>query len=306
VSPPPCDAATTWLPGAQRVHTRAATAIVACACALAVSPPGMATQAAILLAGVALVGMPHGSFDHMVAERPLRARLGRWWWAPFGAGYLAMASLVWVGWTAAPATALTLFLAVSVLHFGLGDAERETDGLARRAGDVLARGGLPVLLPMALNPATVEPLVAALAGSDAAAASVLAQARWMLLPWAGCFAWWAARAPAAQRREALALCAAFAVLPPLLAFALYFCVCHSVRHLLRLGAMLAPGDPREAWSRGLRVGVPAAIVCLLGAAAFAAEGAELELARMFRLLAALTLPHMAVTQLLEQREQRPP
>jgi Brp/Blh family beta-carotene 15,15'-monooxygenase len=293
---------TAWLPQAQRRHTRIATAIVTGACVLAFAPPGITAQAAILVGGVALVGMPHGSFDHLVARRALRARLGWSWWVAFAVGYGALAGLVWAGWRVAPAATLTLFLALSVLHFGLGDADAASvAGLGRRAGAVIARGALPVLLPLSFHRAAVMPFMTALAGSGAAADAMLIDARWLLLPWGLCLVAWWPDAARAERREALALMAAFVLLPPLLAFALYFCVCHSVRHLLRLGAMLSPGSAAQAWVRGLAVAVPAALLCLVGAAAFAAHGAEAEVAPMLRLLAALTLPHMVVTLLLEQR-----
>ena len=104
-----------------------------------------------------------------------------------------------------------------------------------------------------------------------------------------------------ERAETAAVGAAFVLLPPLLAFALCFCLCHSIRHLLRLGAMLAPGSARAAWREVLWVGLPAALLCAAGAAALAAHGMEAALPPLFRLLAALTLPHMAVTLWLEER-----
>lgn len=283
-----------WLGPALRLHGWLAAGVVALACLAAPAPPSLPVQAVLLLAGVVLVGMPHGAFDHQVAGRVLRPRLGRAWWAPFLAGYLALAGLVWLGWLLAPATTLGLFLAVSVLHFGLGDA-------GTPAG-VVARGGLPILLPVALHPAAAAPVLAALAGvAPAAMAVALADARWLLLPWGAAFLLWARTASWRERAETAAVGAAFVLLPPLLAFALYFCLCHSVRHLLRLGAMLAPGSIRAAWREVLRVGLPAALLCAGGAAALAAHGTEAALPPLFRLLAALTLPHMAVTVWLEER-----
>jgi Brp/Blh family beta-carotene 15,15'-monooxygenase len=290
-----------WLPHAQRLHRRITTVVVSAACLLVFASPGIGAQAAVLVGGVALVGMPHGAFDHLVAQRALRARLGRWWWVLFGLGYGAMAGLVCAGWALAPGATLAAFLALSILHFGLGDVDADAAEPAGRAAAVIARGGLPVLLPLAVHPEAVRPFVTALAGSQTAAAAILTSVSWLLLPWSLCLVAWLVRAPSAERREALVLVAAFVALPPLLAFALYFCVCHSVRHLLRLGAMLSPGNAARAWLQGLSVGGPAALLCLTGAAVFASNGAAGEIAPMLRLLAALTLPHMAVTLLLEPR-----
>ena len=291
-----------WLGTAMALHRRAAVGTVTLACLAALSPPGLSAQAAVLLAGVTLVGMPHGAFDHLVAARVLRPRLGTGWWAPFLAGYVALAGLVWIGWIFVPALTLVAFLALSVLHFGLGDTEGDRAGIA----GVIARGAMPILLPAVSHPAAVAPMFAALASSDTAT----------LLPDAP-------RSPLADRAmglagrclgreppphgsgwKAAATCAAFALLPPLLAFALYFCVCHSLRHLLRLGAMLNPDDGRAAWFGVLRTGGTCrAPLRGPASAALATQGMETTMVPLFRILAALTLPHMAVTLWLENRAE---
>ena len=290
----------TWLGTATALHRRVAVGTVTLACFAALSPPGLSTQAAVLLAGVTLVGMPHGAFDHLVAARVLRPRLGTGWWAPFLAGYVALAGLVWIGWVFVPALTLVAFLALSVLHFGLGDTEGERAGVA----GVIARGAMPILLPVALHPAAVAPVFAALASSNTATLlPMLIEARWLVVPWGLLVVVWAGTATAWERVEAAVICAAFVLLPPLLAFALYFCVCHSLRHLLRLGAMLDPDDGRAAWFGVLRTAGPAALLCAIGSAALAAQGAETTIVPLFRILAALTLPHMAVTLWLEDRAE---
>lgn len=285
------------------LHRRVAVGTVTLTCFAALSPPGLSVQAAVLLAGVTLVGMPHGAFDHLVAVRVLRPRLGTGWWAPFLAGYVALAGLVWIGWIFVPALTLVAFLTLSVLHFGLGDTEGDRAGVA----GVLARGAMPILLPAVLHPTAVAPVFAALGSSDTATLlPMLIGARWLIVPWGLLVVVWAGTASAWERVEAAVICAAFALLPPLLAFAVYFCVCHSLRHLLRLGAMLDPDDARGAWFGVLRTAGPAALLCAAGLAALAAQGAETAIVPLFRTLAALTLPHMAVTLWLEDRAEPVP
>lgn len=297
-------AASPWLADAERLHLRVAALLVAAACALALAPPSPSMQALLLLLGVALTGMPHGAFDPLVGERVLAARLGPRWWAIFGVAYLLLAGLVGLGWTLAPLFTLVLFLLASVLHFGLGDTEHARSGTWERIAGVVARGGLPVLLPIALHPSEVAPILAALGHVGPPAMELaLQQVPWLVVPWGFCFAMWLGRAGADETHEALALVAAFVLLPPLLAFAIYFCLCHSVRHLLRLGAMLSPGSARLAWVRVLRVGVPATLLCLAGGWLLAQGGVETALVPLFQLLAALTVPHMAVTLLLGRLER---
>ncbi len=298
---------------ALRVQSGWTAAVMAgfCAAALAGVPFGPAAQLGVLLTGVVLVGFPHGAFDHLVARPVLRPRLGRWWWAPFGAGYLALAGLVLLAWAAAPAATLAGFLAASVLHFGLGDVE---DGLAPARlppwVSVPAYGALPVLLPMALHPADAAPVLAALAGVPAPAmADALAASAWLLPPWAAAFAWvalvaWRERRGVAER---LAMAAGFALLPPLLAFGIYFGAGHAIRHVLRLAAWRG-GPPRAAAGWLALTMVPAAAACALGLGALAwlaRDTAADVLAPMFRVIAALTLPHMVVTAWLDVKETLP-
>lgn len=299
-----------WLGPALRAQSRVATGLMAgfCLAALAGVPFGLGAQAGVLLAGVVVVGFPHGAFDHLVAQ-PRLERLGRRWWVPFGVGYLGLAGLVWLAWIAAPGLTLAGFLAASVLHFGLGDVE---DGLAPtgvpRAVAMLAYGGLPLLLPMALHPGEAAPVLAALAEVPASAMQgVLSGTAWLLPPWIAAFAWTLLQARRERRgvAERLATAAGFALLPPLLAFGLYFGVGHSVRHVLRLGAWHDARDPAAAARWLARVMLPAGLACAAGLGGLALLGQDVVagvLAPLFRVIAALTLPHMVVTAWLERAD----
>lgn len=292
---------------AMRVQSGLAALLMAgfCAAALAGVRFGAGAQVGVLLTGIVLVGFPHGAFDHLVARPLLRPRLGRRWWVPFGLGYLGLAGLVWLAWLAAPALTLAGFLAASVLHFGLGDVE---DGLAPRwvptAVSVLTYGALPVLLPMALHPSEAAPVLAALAEMPVAAMQdALDAAAWLLPAWGVAFALVVLAAVRENRGvlERLAMAAGFVLLPPLLAFGVYFGAGHAVRHVLRLGAW--HGGPPRAAARWLALTMaPAAVVCAAGIAGLALLGQDTAadvLAPMFRVIAALTLPHMVVTAWLD-------
>lgn len=90
----------------------------------------------------------------------------------------------------------------------------------------------------------------------------------------------------------------FLDLSPLLAFALYFTLGHSVRHVLRLGAWHDDRDFGAAFRRVMRTLVPAGIVCAVGVAGLSALGSPITiglLVPILRVIAALTLPHMIVT-----------
>ena len=301
---------TGWLGPALRLQSAVAVGLMTAFCLASVAgvPFGLGLQTAVLLGGIVLVGFPHGAFDHCVA-RPVLERLGRYWWAPFGAGYIGVAGLVWLAWVMAPAMTLAGFLAVSVLHFGLGDVE---DGLAPtavpRGVAVLAYGALPLLLPVALHPGEAAPVLAALAGvSDEVMQHSLQGAIWLLPAWVAAFGWtmlaaWRERRGVVER---LATATGFVLLPPLLAFGLYFGAGHSVRHVMRLGAWHAPHDPVAAAKWLARTMLPAGVICAAGLAGLALLGKDViadVLSPSFRVIAALTLPHMIVTTWLERTD----
>lgn len=283
-----------------------------CAAALAGVQFGAGAQLAVLLAAVIVTGMPHGAFDHWVARPILARRLGRHWAIPFGAAYLGLSGLVWFAWQATPGATLVAFLLASGVHFGLGDTE---DGLApTRVPKIVAvsvYGTLPLLLPVALHSDAAAPVLAALAGLPVSAmVPVLRSTPWLLPLWAAGFVWvvvaaWRERRGVAER---LATALGFALLPPLLAFGLYFGTGHAVRHMLRLGAWHSPCDPRAATRWLAMTAVPAGALCAAGVAALALAGRDTTVALLtpgFRLIAALTLPHMLVTASLE-RARAPP
>ena len=293
-----------WLNPALRAQTRGAALLLGIFCAAAAVGVqfGMGAQLAVLLGGMVLVGVPHGAFDHLVARPVLAPRVGPTWWVPFGAGYFGLAALVGLGWWMAPALTLVGFLAGSVVHFGLGDVE---DGLAPcaipRWVAALVYGATPVLLPVAIHPDAAAPVLAGLAGmSVSTMIAALHPLAWLLPAWGLAFAWvlWAAWREGLGVAERLLTAAAFVLLPPLLAFGLYFTVGHAMRHVLRLGAWYAPADAHRAARWLLRTMVPWAVATAIAGAALAWRGEDLTAAVLvpaFRAIAALTLPHMVVT-----------
>ena len=305
-----------WLEPSLRLQSRAACLAIAgfsVAASLGLHF-GLGLQIAVLLSGIVLVGFPHGAFDHLVARPVFAQHFGRLWWGPFGAAYLGLAGAVWLAWAMAPLATLVLFLAGSVLHFGLGDTE---DGLAPRAAPrwvaVLAYGALPILLPVAFHPSDAAPVLAALGGvREPVMASALLRTIWLTPFWLAGLAW----VGKAALREGtgfagpVVTAAGFLLLPPLLAFGLYFGLVHSPRHLLRLAAWHDPWSPGRAARWAAWTLVPASAVCAFGLLGLASTSHPMPadvLVPMFRIIAALTLPHMIVTALLGRADaMRPP
>ncbi|MGB0827346.1 MAG: Brp/Blh family beta-carotene 15,15'-dioxygenase, partial [Candidatus Poseidoniaceae archaeon] len=94
------------------------------------------------LAGIVLIGLPHGAFDGAVAMHlGLVNRFSSL--ARFVIIYVALAALVVVTWMVAPSISLILFLTISMLHFGAGDARNGQGALA--FSEALAHGGLAII-----------------------------------------------------------------------------------------------------------------------------------------------------------------
>lgn len=280
------------------------------AAALAVLPVAPALQLQALLVGVALTGAPHGVLDLDQAAWATRGPGGATRFAGFLAGYLLMVAVVLAGWGLAPAATLVAFLLAAAWHFG----QDEDDDLGAsptpsvRRVRAAARGGAVILPAAALHPAATTPLFAALAGTSPA---VVEAASHLVLP-ALCALWAAALAAAlagllrqgrrAAAAELAGLAALFALAPPLAAFAVYFCGVHAVRHAAEV-ARRSGARRRVAWL-ALRLG-PAALASGLVLVALTRRGGlDGATAWSFRILAALTLPHLVFGPALERA--RPP
>jgi Brp/Blh family beta-carotene 15,15'-monooxygenase len=298
-----------WFPAFQRVHTRFVVGFLALALVASPFTPSLplALQLTILALAVVIFGLPHGALDLALVQGASRGSRT----ALLGAAilYLIASALVLLVWMSAPVAALFAFLAIAVIHFGLGDTE-ELHG-ARRAVEVVARGGFAVIAPLVFHPQTTRDLFALLVGPasasqlDAALAIVATPATWL---WIACLvvalAWRTIqRAPGwiSAVLELLLTTAIFAVFHPLAAFLLYFCFVHSVRHIADLGAARFPDSAARARRWLLLESLPftAATVAFGVVAWFVLAGSVTFDEAMMRLvfwgLSALTVPHMILT-----------
>lgn len=250
-------------------------------------------QVLILAPAVALLGLPHGALDLPMAEAiwPLRGWRDR---AVFFASYLALAGTIGVLWWVAPAAALAAFLAYSAFHFS---GDWQDDGTAWRMAGGLSAIGAPVVFHTAdvaqifavLGPVTSAGIIAqgtALAGIVGASVAVFA----VIVPRGGF-----ARLPLV---ELGAIWIGAALLPPLLYFAVYFCLLHSLRHLT--GTLAVLPDQRAALGGAAAItgvtlcGAAVGLILLTVGAPGDVTGPVLQV--VFIGLAALTVPHMLLVE----------
>ena len=195
---------------------------------------GMVTMTSldlVALAAVVLIGLPHGALDGAIAMHLGYAnRILKF--LRFIGLYVLMAGLVVGAWILMPALCLLGFLIISMLHFGAGDARHGTGWM--RGAEVVAHGGLVVAGISQMHRPEVDVVFGYLVGGDTtlvwqgldvmtvfvalALVMCIGQALWFR-KWRGTAA------------ELVLLAVLFAMVPPLVGFAVYFCCVHSARHI---------------------------------------------------------------------------
>ncbi len=251
----------------------------------------------LLLALIALFGLPHGALDPLLAYRS-----GLWKTLPGAAAmmgvYLALVvAMLWF-WQWQTALALTAFLIITAWHFS-GDWRYQGHSLAGWAAVALLLG-LPALAHsqelIALFGLLLAIETARLFQFGLAAVGVLA------LPLALLAAVRAFQHAPGQALELAALGVGGFALPPLWFFALYFCVLHSPRHLARHFAADARSAPRRLLAIGIAFSLPVIAVAVWHILAVDRPQISEAFSRiLFAGLFALTVPHLLLVEWVENR-----
>lgn len=267
------------------------------------------SQLALVAFPIALLGVMHGGLDPWVGEVVMRDHFDRSARMLFVSAYLAVMALVIVCWMLAPLTTLVGFLLISVFHFGEQDAYAfagRNDSLT-----IAVFGAIPVLGPVAAHPGEVALAFEWLTGLESVSLAEILN--WLAQPLVAIWLVGAGMLVARMniesepnRRFQLAglgvLVVTMILLPPLIAFAAYFCLLHSFGHLLDMSARCR--GPWREWSPGqwatrlwpatlgaLALGMLGWVV-LAGVSTGGAMSREALAQVIFCGLAALTVPHV--------------
>lgn len=275
---------------------------------------------ALLVPAVALVGLPHGSLDYALGERLFRARWGVVWLPGFLVGYLIAAALTLGFWLHWPVAALAGFLLMTWWHFGEGMGEW-VPGRHRWLRLVLPwlQGGVVILFPLLRHSREVADIFGRIVPERAKAGAMslaLEFGPWLnllLVPiLAGVLAclWSRAFRPSGTREEwrALALqlttvALLFWLSHPLVAFGIYFSVWHSPFHFREHWSELtARLDARQVRRVAWQTLVVTMVTILAGVLVWPFLRDRLALldaalGLVFAGLAALTVPHMILSQI---------
>ena len=273
-------------------------------------PSLLSTPSLIAIAAILLIGVPHGGLDAAVARRAGWPS-GTGPWITFHLIYLLLAAGVAGLWWLYPLPSLIFFLLISALHFGSSDIRPISAPTSKEAWlPLIAHGGLVVIAIPALKSSAVEPLFAVLIGTDNSL-WLLQQIQQLLMPWAACllaysiYSIYQPRWRSTQLNLVILIALAY-LLPPLVSFALYFCLWHSRGHMQRIWRSIAADHRRrsaiEAITYSLLAYAAAAIYFALQATN---EVAPALIQLTFIGLAALTVPHMLLVDFIHgHREQQ--
>jgi Brp/Blh family beta-carotene 15,15'-monooxygenase len=191
-------------------------------------------QNLMALSAVVIIGLPHGAFDGAIASH-LGFMKRPYFLTRFLFLYVLIAVSVVVLWLAFPVESLILFLLISVLHFGFGDA-RAICGWIRWV-QVVAHGAVVVVGISQFHKLEVDKIFNYLTGQESTVVWIAIDvASMVFVPVFMIYAWQAFLdqrwRPAFIELNLLLL--VFVFFQPLVGFALYFCCIHSMRHFLVL------------------------------------------------------------------------
>ena len=257
----------------------------------------------VALAFVVVIGLPHGAFDGTIARHLGYSRtLGGL--IKFITVYLGLAGAVVAFWVWQPGLALALFLLISAVHFGYGDATA-TNGIAR-AVQIAAHGGVAVFGISLFHLQQVTPIYAALTNGDIMLAVMMTEMfPIFIMPVAALYLIAAIRDAGLRPRlvELALLCLLLSVVPPLVGFAIYFCVIHTGRHMRQIWDRVSSHvTPRHILSQAMLFtlaswGGGAMMLWWLDSGNISQDLLQV----IFIGLAALTVPHMILVDGLFRR-----
>ncbi|WP_245846146.1 Brp/Blh family beta-carotene 15,15'-dioxygenase [Longibacter salinarum] len=274
---------------------------------------------AVLMVAVVVTGIPHGAVDHIVAAQLYGLSSSLRDQARFYGFYLAMMAVYGALWFVVPAWCLAAFLVMTMYHFGQADLAYWSLPSVTARVLYLSRGLLLVGLPIAAFPGIVDPIFDAIAGVQVSSWPYVAtQSAWVcaalivqhivmlavLLPQTPerPDGWWR------EFVNTAALSALFLTVHPLVAFAVYFGLWHSLGHILELVRFFnrtgeptsLPGFYKKA---ALYTIISFAGLGLLYATTQSFGFEDQMVALLFILISVMTLPHMIIVEHLYQQPE---
>ena len=250
---------------------------------------------------VGSIGILHGALDHQVAFKYYGIQADRRGWALFLAGYLGVMAVYGALWVVFPLLALILFLGLSVWHFGQSDMHAYS--MERGAAIMNVTRSFAVLGVMfGMHLDEVKLIVGDLLPWHIPPEAGYLMSGGGLALHAAAVVWFKPELRSHALWDTAWLGLVSAVLPLLLAFAVYFALWHSTNHLSELRGYLG----YDRWSSLVRNGLPFTVLALAIVAVFAfwlpSGGRSMEwVLFLFVAISLMTLPHMLLVDKMMQR-----
>ncbi len=282
-----------------------------CILAMLLAPNALGLLAPYLLfISVFLIGIPHGAIDHVIAAEVYNVRQSVMRHILFYASYLLIMLVIGLLWIYLPAVGMIFFLGISIYHFGQADILSFTN----KSGFVehilyLSRGLLIIGLILFSFPQISLPIVAVAIqqpqdffeswyslGGDLALVSIaqhiivlllLARRTTFTVPF------WRIIA------DTVIVASLLFFTHPLVGFAIYFALWHSVGHVREMLDFFAQKGKQVSLFDFYKLALPFTLISLLGLLmlyGLVSVWTDLEymIPLLFILISVLTLPHMIV------------
>ena len=271
---------------------------------------------------VSTIGISHGSLDNIKGEKLLKIyKIKNKYF--FYLAYILLACVVIIVWNFLPSFALIVFLLVAAYHFGKEDTQLFLETNYAKQGVtlygknnyffILFKGLLVITAPLFFHYEETVNIFRILDSSFSLheyfiniffAIGIYSHFHFSFM----------SKIPTYESGAVLIDCGSILLLnyffPLLIAFTLYFCFLHSVRHSISLIAMLDEKNFKKGTKIFIKKALPLTIitaVLFLITVSFLSNSYELNesiLKVIFIGLASLTFPHILLEYLLEKNEKR--
>jgi beta-carotene 15,15'-dioxygenase len=273
----------------------------------------------LLFFAVFVIGIPHGAVDHVVAADLYQIKRGTAGHLAFYSSYLLVMLLVGALWLFYPYAGMVLFLLISVYHFGQADSVALLKPNARLTAIFSWSRGLMIITAIIFtDPVVCLPIIEAATGMSPGWFSVLYDRSTLILI-AVVAQYFAVAGIVLISRSAgvtstrflgdsLLLAALLVLTHPLIGFALYFALWHSMGHVQEMIDFFRENGRRITIWRFYRLALPFTVVSLAGLSALFfiqqtySIGNEM-ISLLFILISVLTLPHMLVVDRMFARKK---
>jgi Brp/Blh family beta-carotene 15,15'-monooxygenase len=262
----------------------------------------------VLLLSVFIIGIPHGAIDHIMATELYGLKNSLKDHLLFYASYLFIMLLIAILWIYAPVAGMTLFLLISIYHFGQADMEDFLNSSAPHYLWYILRGVLIIGIIVFSDPSTTYPIISEAMRMDLVVfEEFMPNASFSLITLLSLYAafttWGMVQNHFKQNLRFLADSALLAgliiITGPLIGFAIYSALWHSIGHVNEMKEFFESKRKSLSYLEFYKKAAPFTMVSLFGLLMLYGINQFLQLegefiTLMFILISVLTLPHLFI------------